>query len=481
MTIFKLQTDAFLAHRYIVPLKNIFQDIRFWIFILFLLRLPNITIEPLDEHGWRQSLTITMSENMYYVDANILYPRINIGGEGSGIIAGEMPIFNYLSYILSCIFGYQDWYGRLVNLLVSSVGLYFFYLTIKRLATDRVAFYATLFFAFSVAFRFARKTMPDTFSVSLVLMGVHFAWHYLDTHRKRDLLLAFFLTTCGLLSKLPAFCVLSFLVVPVFDGKYALKSKIILSSTLGIAVLAMLSWYFLWVPHLLKTYHYQLFWSVGIREGYDIFNRLYQDAWSKLEEVGLGHRYNYIVCLIGLGMLIAHKQQKILTLIGIWSAIFFVFILKTGHVFPTHTYYIIPFTPMMGLAAGYALAHVNIPNILRIAFALKLCSMSYFLQCEDFKYPDNSKYMLRLETIMDKFSSKSDKIMINSGNFNPQLMYFAHRKGWSEIMENIKQTTWMPDYKKAGLVYILIDKHFPYEQVPYQKLYEDEDFILYKP
>ena len=481
MTMYQFLYGYFLENKYLVIFKNIFQDVRFWILILFFLRLTNITLEPLDEHSWRQSLTITVTENMYYVEANILFPRINIGGSNNGIIAGELPIFNYICYVLSLVFGYHQWYGRIVNLLISSFGLWFFYQIIKRISTNRVAFYSTMFFALSVSFRFARKTMPDTFSISLVLAGVYFAWIYLENSKKYNLIFSFILIAFGLLSKMPAFCVLSFLVVPILDANYKVKDKINLVAATGISVALMLAWYFIWVPHLLKTYHYQLFWAESIREGYQIFQRLSIEAWQKIEEVALGHHYIFIVCVIGLGMTLANNERKILTILGVWSAIFLVFILKTGPIFPTHTYYSIPFTPMMGLTTGYAIANIKIPNLFRIFLAFSLLKMSYSEQIKDFKAPKGNAYLLGLEQIMDRFSNKNDKIMTNTGNFNPTLMYFAHRKGWAEIWENIKHEDWMPDYKKAGLVYILIDKHSGNEPLRYSKIYEDENFILYKP
>lgn len=76
------------------------KDFRFWVLLFFILRLYGITNPPLEAaHNWRQTLTCSIARNFYEEDTNILYPRIDIDGEKSGIIASEFPVFNYLSSI----------------------------------------------------------------------------------------------------------------------------------------------------------------------------------------------------------------------------------------------------------------------------------------------------------------------------------------------------------------------------------------------
>lgn len=47
-------------------------------------------------------------------------------GTGTGIIGSEFPIFNFLSYLWFKIFGFSHWAGRLINLVTSSIGIYYF-------------------------------------------------------------------------------------------------------------------------------------------------------------------------------------------------------------------------------------------------------------------------------------------------------------------------------------------------------------------
>src|SRR5688500_14048264 len=104
------------------------KDIRFWILLFFVVRLYGITLPPLElSHSWRQTDGLMIARNFCETDANILYPRIDSAGEKSGIVGSEFPLLNYLIYLVSAIFGYEHWYGRLIVLVCSSIGVFFFY------------------------------------------------------------------------------------------------------------------------------------------------------------------------------------------------------------------------------------------------------------------------------------------------------------------------------------------------------------------
>ena len=111
-------------------LNHILTDIRFWIFLFFILRLFNINAPIFDSHDWRQADGYAIARNFFEIDSNILYPRIDSTGELSGIVGSEFPIMNYLVYWMYSIFDVSWWQGRLLNLIVSSFGCFFFYKSI---------------------------------------------------------------------------------------------------------------------------------------------------------------------------------------------------------------------------------------------------------------------------------------------------------------------------------------------------------------
>lgn len=83
-------------------IKEIIKDIRFWILLLFIVRLIGISNPPLEVgHNWRQTTVTMVSRNFLEIDNNILYPRIDIAGEKTGITGMEFPLLNYTIYIVS--------------------------------------------------------------------------------------------------------------------------------------------------------------------------------------------------------------------------------------------------------------------------------------------------------------------------------------------------------------------------------------------
>ena len=162
-------------------IKNWLSNIRFWIILFFIVRLFGVTNPPLEvAHNWRQTTVTMVARNFLEVDNSILYPRIDIAGEKPGITGMEFPVLNYLIYLMSLVFGYAHWYGRLINLIVSSIGIFYFYKIIRKYFTSKIAFYSAFLLLLSVWYTYSRKIMPDTFSMSLLIIGYYHGTNYLQ-------------------------------------------------------------------------------------------------------------------------------------------------------------------------------------------------------------------------------------------------------------------------------------------------------------
>jgi len=185
--------------------KRLFTDIRFWILVFALIRLYGITNPPLEAaHSWRQTTVSMVARNFYEVSPNFMYPRIDIAGEKTGITGMEFPLFNFLIYLFSLVFGFHEWFGRLINLLVSSTGIYYFYLLVRKYFSRETAFNAAFILLVSFWFSYARKIMPDTFASSLVITSLYYGSNYLDRKQSiSNLVLYVLFGMLGILSKLP--------------------------------------------------------------------------------------------------------------------------------------------------------------------------------------------------------------------------------------------------------------------------------------
>jgi 4-amino-4-deoxy-L-arabinose transferase-like glycosyltransferase len=397
-------------------------------------------------------------------------------------MATEFPLFNALVALSYQIFGIHDWNGRLINWIITCLGLWFFYRLVLRFSSSGHAIFTTVAFMASITFQFALKTMPDTFSLSLVFAGAYLALRGWDNQNLLYLILSALLITLGVLSKIPSIVALVFLLPAFFNKEKPYKPRIIWTSLLLIGGVLVISWYFIWMPHLLETYKNQLIWPVSLVEGWRTFLAMKPDTWLRFEYMAFTTKMGLYLTIAGLAALIMQKRWSYLLIFAGYSLVFFLFILKTGNVFATHNYYIIPFTPMMAFSIGYFINEVP-----RLSIPVKILLLVLLLwpgYAGNFKAPTlqiEGDYYLKLASLLDPYISRDDKIMVNKGNFNPTMMYFAKRRGWTVYESEMNEVTWMPGFKEQGLTLIVVDKHITPTPLPYTLVYEDDDFAFYRP
>lgn len=455
-------------------------DIRLWLVFFFLIRLVGITNPPLEmSHNWRQSLTAMIALNFYDLGPNLLYPRIDIGGIREGIIGSEFPLFNYLIYLVSEAFGYKHWYGRLINLTVSTVGVFYFYKGLIRLVKKDMAFYATIILAVSVWFGFSRKIMPDTFSVSLGIIGLYFGLVYLQEKRLGSLLWFFLWSTLGMLCKIPTLSLFAVLAVSVFSNQFSWKYKLLLYATfIGIMFLVWL-WYFYWVPYLVETYYYQLFFPKNLIAGWQEIRTVLPELFEKFYFVALSSFFGFICFILGIVYLGRSVEKERLLILGLGSVtlIFGVFVLKTGSVFPSHSYYIIPFVPVMAIVAGYFLG--NIKSKYAIGLSVLISIEAIANQQDDLFLKESEMYKLRLTEIAKEYIP-TDSLVVLNATASPQQIYFANRNGWSEDSETLLQEGYIDSLNEIGASYLIWDKKYSPFPNKGTVLFKDENYTVSK-
>lgn len=463
-----------------LQLKKYAGDIRFWILLFFIVRLYGIWFPPLEvTHNWRQTTVTMVARNFLETDANILYPRIDIAGELSGITGMEFPLLNYLCYLLSLVFGYQHWYGRIIVLLVSSLGIFSFYKLAERVAGRHVAFNASIVLLFSIWYTFSRKIMPDTFSISLMLFSMRRALEFIDSGKHRDLLLYGLYFMLGILSKLPSAYIIGLLIIPMAGKTCSWETRILLC-TAGIpALAATVFWYFQWVPYINRTYGFvHFFMGKGMGEGAS-------ELWSHMGET-LSRFYDTAIKYIGFacfafGLYTTFRLRNKLLLAIFWIGFMFFIpiMLKGGFTFYHHSYYIVPFVPVMALISGYGIAQIRNPRYAAILL-IAIGTEGFFNHLDDFFMKEQNLAVTRLEPVLDSLGNRSDLIAINSGEF-PTPMYFAHRRGWVAHREQLENRSYTDSLTHLGLKYIVVMKRTFGSDflLNYPELYNSKDFRIY--
>lgn len=461
---------------------NILLDIRFWIILFFIIRLHGITRPPLEfAHNWRQTTVCMVSRNFLEIDANIFYPRLDIAGEKTGITGMEFPIFNYLIYVFSKIFGYEHWYGRLINLFISSFGIWYFYKLLQKYFSLEIAKYAAFILLFSIWFSYSRKIMPDTFSMSFIIAALYYGSNYFDRSTKTiNLILYMLLASIGILSKLPSAYLLTIFILFIFNSSFTSRTKLnfILANVLLMIFPAF--WYFSWVPHLVQTYGFwHFFMGKPIIEGFHEISNYWSESLKKFYSSAVKY-IAFIFFISGLLVAFYYKKLRFIYIFSICFFFFFLIICKAGWTFAHHEYYIIPFVPVMCLFAAYGLSLLKIKALLYISL-IAIGFEGFVNQKHDFRIKENFGNLENLENSLDPFSKKTDLIMINSGLF-PTPMYFAHRKGWVETNEKILDKEYLNGAIGLGLKYIVILKRALGTEIKldFPCVFNNEDYAIYK-
>jgi hypothetical protein len=134
----------------------------------------------------------------------------------------------------------------------------------------------------------------------------------------------------------------------------------------------------------------------------------------------------------------------------------------------------------MALVCGYGIVQASSEKIMLIL----LCAISIegiLNQQHDFFLKENQIAITSLEPTLDKFSKRSDLIVVNSKPC-PTPMYFSHRKGWIATNEQIENIQFMDSIQALGCKYIVIlKKYFGTDiQLHYAKISDNEHFTMYK-
>ncbi|MGB1041675.1 MAG: hypothetical protein ACPGVD_12430, partial [Flavobacteriales bacterium] len=270
-------------------------------------------------------------------------------------------------------------------------------------------------------------------------------------------------------------------VIPIFlfVNRYSISKKAIVSFILILTLIPSLFWYFYWVPYLNETYEFEhFFMGKSMSQGFNEIIELLPSVLEKFYGTSLFYS-GFIIMLLGLYFSFKRKNNLLISVFFLSFLTFGVIILKSGETFAVHTYYILPFLPIMALTAGYGLSSLK-QNWIPIALVLLICSEGLLNQLADLRIPENKIAQLTLESDLDKVSNQNDLILINSGYY-PTPMYLAHRKGWVSFNDKIQNKEFINELKSKGLKHIVILKRsFGTDiKLDYKLQFENEDYSIY--
>jgi hypothetical protein len=462
---------------------TLLQDIRFWIIAFFLLHLSSITLPPLEPgSNWRQTDGLMVARNFYEVDSNIFYPRVDVGGDKTGIVGCEFPVLNYLIYLVSLVFGYESWYGRLINLIVSSFGVFFFFKLIRDHFSKPVAFNSAILVLVSIWFTYNRTNIPDTFGASLCLISLYYGIQYLESGGVYRLLLFLVFGWFGCMAKISSACLLTVLAIPFFSRSVLWSRRIWVSAASVIILGSVYAWYFVWVPHLTAQYGFEghFFMGMSLSDGAQQILAYWKTTLKRFYDTAFKF-IGFFVFLMGMYLVIRKKYWLHLLVFAIPFTAFLLVVIKSGYNFQLNPYYVIMFIPPMAFIAGTGLELLNKKLIVVIAL-VAVAAEGIGNQIHIFRIRQPYESLTSLEGELDKIGSRNDKIVINATCFgDPTPMYFAHRKGWSIATKEFNDPAFRDQFESMGFKYaVVVKKMYGDVQLDLPEVYSSEYFRIYK-
>ena len=466
------------------PWKSYLSDIRFWIVIFFIVRLYGITNPPLEGAStWRQCDGLMIARNFYEIDSNILYPRVDLAGEKTGITGPEFPILNYLVFLVSLVFGFQDWYGRLINLIISSAGTWFFYRIIKKEFDQNIAFNSSIILIVSMWFSYSRIFIPDIFGASLCIIAIYYGIKFLENGSAWEWAIFSMTAIVGCLSKISSAALLTVMLLPIVSPKYQISRKAMILLGALLTLFTVYVWYFIWVPYLNVEFGFgsHFFMGQSFLDGLSQHIENWKLTAKRFYETPLKYS-GFVIFIIGLVYLLVKKDFRIIRAFGIPFFAFLIISIVAGWGFYVNSYYPIMFVPTMALIMGAFLSKINFKLSAIILLLISIEGIAN--QLHVFSIRESMKPFETISTILNQVGvNKLDLIAINSNSaHDPTPMYFAHRRGWGKSNEELQNPAIRSELISKGCKFIVVLGINNLKKIDLElpRIYDSELITIYK-
>ncbi|MER8465097.1 glycosyltransferase family 39 protein [Mesorhizobium sp. M1396] len=226
------------------------------LFIAVVFRFHNITLPLVDAFSWRETSTAMMADNFQQHSWNIFFPEISWTGPGPSYQGREFQIVSYLTALLYQLFGWHDWFGRMVAAFFGLVTVFSLHRLTALFWGETHAHAAALAYALMpAAIMIDSSFLPDPAMLALVTLGVWLFAKYWAGGSGWLLPLATASFSLGVLSKPPglaAGAVIFYLMVCwMLEKKWKQATRVFLSGLLSLAIIGA---YFSWAIYLGRSY-----------------------------------------------------------------------------------------------------------------------------------------------------------------------------------------------------------------------------------
>lgn len=219
-------------------------------------RFHDITLPLVDAFSWRETSTAMMADNFQQRSWNIFFPEVSWTGPGPSYQGREFQVLSYMTALLYQLFGWHDWFGRMVAALFGLVTVFSLHRLTALCWGEAHAHAAALAYALMPAtIMIDSSFLPDPPMLALVTLGIWLFAKYWAGGSDWLLPLATVSFTLGALAKPPglaAGAVIVYLMACwLVEKKRKQAVKVFIAGLLSLAIIAA---YFSWAIYLGRSY-----------------------------------------------------------------------------------------------------------------------------------------------------------------------------------------------------------------------------------
>ncbi len=390
-------------------------------------RLKGITNPLLDDQGWRQADTASMSFHMLGHLTDIPYvflPQLNYDGVTPQNVELEFPFLPYLLAWTWTLFGWADIWGRLWSVALSLVTVGGVYYLGREMFTERVGFLAAAIYAFiPLSIYYGRVVMPEPMAQAWSIWALAMIWKWRNSPEVSGVWKIGLLMAGAILAKLPQ---LMLFPVALLLGFYPWnKKRVGQLIRFSLIVLIPSLVYYLWV-------HFNVSPSSQFVSGIMVGNMTDSSNlnWSLLERnIKQGFTGSILLLsAVGLIRLILSQASARIALLT-WGGIGVLYVVVVCVRIPLD-YYLVPLLPIAALLSAYALDWIDyIPGTVFVMLILILINRDSYAYLSP-KYQWNEDYLIQAKWIKDNTPASSILVLSDPP---PMTFYYANRVGFRLI------------------------------------------------
>ena len=468
---------------------------------------------PQSVHMWAMCDRGSIARNYAQEDMNLFLPRVHETKEGEGITGLEFPIMNYGAAIFYKIFGFSEFWYRLLMFIVYACGLYASYLITGFFLNNNSYRYLSVFL-FSITpilTYYAANFIPDTASFGFMMIAWYFFFSYFKhPSTKRFLFFTLFVSLAVLIKLTSAIGVI--IMMGLIIWSYIRKKKFELTNLKFSRPLVLLAcfivlgltygWY-TYAKYLNDTHGLTVFLMKSMRpESWEAINNVAKHINEIWVQFYFPKAFYYLflvtICFI-VYQIRKVNEQLILIFIGyLFGVLSFVYMMFVQ--FGDHDYYIITLLPLlffMFLLAFNSLEKLKVGSkfnsgIILVLIAFLLFGVKFNRGHQEFRMDEHcwlydwSRYKdyQSVEPYVKELGLKSTDKVIAILDYSPNIaLYFLNLKGWSVAdIANDESIQRAMIHKPAFLVVndlTQLDRPI-FKEHPPQKIGQHKSILFYK-